>query len=133
MKLSELFEDSTFGISGVRKNDLNHFLGRAISGTLKDMEAPSDVRRLSRSIAKRMTGTLIPNLYHIRNAVIGKNKLLRRRLNKYMVPYIKSTLRASITDHPELKALDAEEFIPAFIDEIINNRTEFKQNVYHKY
>ena len=137
MKLYELYEDKNFGITGERKNQLNMLLTKSIQGVLKDMDDVPQGHRYSGSISKRLTGILIPNIYHIRNVILGKAKYLKRKLTKYMTPYIKSAIKAAINDHPDLKNIYSGEFIENFIDtlisNIIDNKAKFKQALVHKY
>lgn len=126
MKLYELF-----GITGVRKHALNVFLTQSLGNTLDGMAADLDTKRWVLSLSKRLTGTLIPNLFHIRNVVAGREKYLNQKLTKYVAPHVRSAVKSATVDHPELKdsVMDSEEFVVNFIEELTNNKEQFKQTI----
>lgn len=129
MKLIDILEDSNFGLSGIRKNELNKFLQLGITETLSGMDALGLTKGWLFSISKRMTGSLIDNMFHIRNVVNGKEKYLHRKLMHYMAPIIQSGVKSVSFDHPELKdsLLNSEEFVRNFIDWVVENIEAFKQ------
>jgi len=130
MKLSDIFESSrSFGIGGVRKDDLNQFLTQTILDTMDGMSSPPSSKRWVLSMSKRLTGTAIPNLFHIRNVVNGKKKYLNRKLMQYMAPMVGSAVKATINDHPELEdsEVNSEEYIVNFINALVDKHHEFKR------
>lgn len=131
MKLSELYEGGDFGINGIRKDALNKFLVQTIISTMATMSIPHPSNQWVLSLSKRLTGTLIPNLFHIRNVIGGREKYTEQKLMKYMAPYVKTAIDATAHDHPEVQDSEVmtDEYVVNFIKEIIKSKEQFKQTI----
>lgn len=117
-------------ITGVAKDELTQFFARIIAEILSNMEiSPSSFR--AGSMSKRFVGSLIPNLFHIRNVIRGRDKYFERKFRDLITPAVKGMIKSMIYDHEDqmqafLDPTFTDTFVNQFITTLVNNREQLK-------
>lgn len=129
-----IVEHSNFGITGEKKLELTVFFSDIIKLALIDMNIQGKDRISTYSLAKRLSGILIPNLYHLRNIVKGKDKYFETKLYRLMLPYIKASVKSVITDHPNTTSVFMNSiFINSFMSKLSDQKEALAQRIFTLY
>ncbi len=109
MKLTQLQENIQV------KQNLIQFFARMISRALPGVNFPGT------SIAKRLVGNILQNIFYLRNATNARPKYVRRKITEILRSDLIGATTAMAKDHPELMDFDHNKFVERVLDNIIDN------------
>lgn len=110
MKLNQLQEN----IPGEVKQRLTQFFAKNISSA-----HPGNFP--GNSLAKRLVGNVLKNIFFLRNATNARPKHIRKKITDILYSDIVGATKAMANDHPELMKFNHEEFVERVLDNIIQN------------